>query len=368
MMYVARDAELTMMLAYHNDCLALEIMKYIALYSEMDYYRCCHTGDDKSPPSSQIVRSAWYVVWIVVAAVAVIMIAVWSNPILASPTPTSPTPTPTSPTPTPTSPSTQPAQLQGPEPTIAESFTWQRMVSSKIDPLSGRNLAVVLLPRSDGAVYSGVITYTASRDVNVEIWHNFKKRTPEPIGNTSIAQYGSHAIAISDILSSGSGSIPFSGNAVLLNSQSPFKVSYTVNAVARPSNNTAPSQQPKDHSFVNQRVLSSTSYTLSGHSNEQAAVILGTRTDGAVYSGVVTYVSTAPVDVQVWRAVGGAHFIPSTINSPTKSDSIKYSGSALVIHSSGHKFKVSYTVNAVARPSNNTAPSQHPKDQNFSMP
>jgi DNA polymerase, archaea type len=44
MRYVARDAELTMMLAYYNDCLALEIMKYIAFYSEMDYYRCCHTG------------------------------------------------------------------------------------------------------------------------------------------------------------------------------------------------------------------------------------------------------------------------------------------------------------------------------------
>src|SRR5215469_11149475 len=44
MRYVARDAELTMMLAYHNDCLALEIMKYIALYSEMNYYHCCHTG------------------------------------------------------------------------------------------------------------------------------------------------------------------------------------------------------------------------------------------------------------------------------------------------------------------------------------
>jgi DNA polymerase elongation subunit (family B) len=44
MRYVARDAELTMMLAYHSDCLALEIMKYIALYSEMDYYRCCQTG------------------------------------------------------------------------------------------------------------------------------------------------------------------------------------------------------------------------------------------------------------------------------------------------------------------------------------
>jgi len=44
MRYVTRDAELTMMLAYDNDCLALEIMKYIAFYSEMDYYRCCHTG------------------------------------------------------------------------------------------------------------------------------------------------------------------------------------------------------------------------------------------------------------------------------------------------------------------------------------
>ncbi|MFZ0512874.1 MAG: hypothetical protein WAM14_14800, partial [Candidatus Nitrosopolaris sp.] len=44
MRYVARDAELTMMLACHNDCLALEIMKYIAHYSEMDYYRCCHSG------------------------------------------------------------------------------------------------------------------------------------------------------------------------------------------------------------------------------------------------------------------------------------------------------------------------------------
>ncbi|MGB6532493.1 MAG: DNA polymerase domain-containing protein, partial [Candidatus Nitrosopolaris sp.] len=44
MRYVARDAELTMMLAYYNDCLALEIMKYIALYSEMDYYHCCYTG------------------------------------------------------------------------------------------------------------------------------------------------------------------------------------------------------------------------------------------------------------------------------------------------------------------------------------
>lgn len=44
MRYVARDAELTMMLAYYNDCIALEIIRNIALYSEMDFYRCCHLG------------------------------------------------------------------------------------------------------------------------------------------------------------------------------------------------------------------------------------------------------------------------------------------------------------------------------------
>jgi hypothetical protein len=36
MRYVARDAELTIMLAYHDDCLALEIMKYIVLYLSFD--------------------------------------------------------------------------------------------------------------------------------------------------------------------------------------------------------------------------------------------------------------------------------------------------------------------------------------------
>jgi DNA polymerase, archaea type len=41
--YVRRDAELTMLLAQYNNCLALRIMKIFAGYAEMDYYRVCHT-------------------------------------------------------------------------------------------------------------------------------------------------------------------------------------------------------------------------------------------------------------------------------------------------------------------------------------
>jgi hypothetical protein len=48
-------------------------------------------------------------------------------------------------------------------------------------------------------------------------------------------QYGT-TFALSDISPSGSsGSVPFSGNAVLLHASKPFTVTYTVNAVAQPS-------------------------------------------------------------------------------------------------------------------------------------
>jgi DNA polymerase, archaea type len=45
--YVARDSELTMMLACYKDCLALRIMEFIAMYSQMDYVMACHTGVTK---------------------------------------------------------------------------------------------------------------------------------------------------------------------------------------------------------------------------------------------------------------------------------------------------------------------------------
>jgi hypothetical protein len=41
--YVKRDAELSMLLAQYNNCLALRIMKVFAGYAKMNYYQVCHT-------------------------------------------------------------------------------------------------------------------------------------------------------------------------------------------------------------------------------------------------------------------------------------------------------------------------------------
>jgi len=120
----------------------------------------------------------------------------------------------------------------------------QGTASSQVSPLPGHAkeyVAAILKPRSDGAVYSGVLTYTASKGVNVEIWNaynpgNTSTLTSKTFGALKTASYNGMAIAVADLSPSGAtGSIPFSGNAVLLHATSPFTVTYTVNAVAQPS-------------------------------------------------------------------------------------------------------------------------------------
>ena len=127
---------------------------------------------------------------------------------------------------------------------VGQSFVTQGTASSQISPLAGHAkeyVAAILKPRSDGAVYSGVLTYTASKGVNVEIWNaynpgNTSALTSKTFGALKTASYSGMPIAVVDLSASGaSGSIPFSGNAVLLHATSPFTVTYTVNAVAQPS-------------------------------------------------------------------------------------------------------------------------------------
>ena len=127
---------------------------------------------------------------------------------------------------------------------VGQSFVAQGTASSQVSPLPGHAkeyVAAILKPRSDGAVYSGVLTYTASKGVNVEIWNaynpgNTSALTSKTFGALKTASYSGMPIAVVDLSASGaSGSIPFSGNAVLLHATSPFTVTYTVNAVAQPS-------------------------------------------------------------------------------------------------------------------------------------
>jgi hypothetical protein len=128
------------------------------------------------------------------------------------------------------------------EPTSGQSFVWQGTASSQHDPLKGHGkefVAVILKPRSDNGVYSGVLTYAASRGANVEIWHAFSAnatKIPKSFGVMKTASINGMPIALTDISPSGSsGSVPFSGNAVVLHATSPFTVTYTVNAVAQPA-------------------------------------------------------------------------------------------------------------------------------------
>jgi hypothetical protein len=173
------------------------------------------------------------------------------------------------------------------EPTVGQSFVWQGTKSSQVDPLPGHEkeqVAAILIPRSDEGVYSGVLTYTASKGVTVQIWHNYNPGnttalTSKSFGSLKTGSYNGKPIAITDLSGSGSSaSIPFSGDAVVLHSGSPFTVTYTVNAVAQPAktiNNVqsamaaAPPAVPKTLSSGNS--TGKTSSSSSGSSSSKSS-------------------------------------------------------------------------------------------------
>jgi hypothetical protein len=133
------------------------------------------------------------------------------------------------------------------EPPIGQSFVLTGTKSSQLSPLAGRGhgkgdqVVGILIPRTDNAVYSGVLTYSASKSPNVEIWNDFSAGNTSAIptktfGAMKTSTYLGKPIAIVDLSpSGGSGSVPFSGKAVLLHATSPFTVTYTINAVAQPA-------------------------------------------------------------------------------------------------------------------------------------
>jgi hypothetical protein len=152
-----------------------------------------------------------------------------------------------------TQPSTPTAATQ--EPPMNQNFVRQGTVASSPGQVAGtENLAFILPPRNDGGVYSGVITYTASKPVEVAVIHNFDPQNstsiPEEYGTefTSPLPGGTGSIAITlfqpqylgDV---SAASVPFTGNALALHTaeEGPFTATYTVNAFAtHPENANAP--------------------------------------------------------------------------------------------------------------------------------
>ena len=163
--------------------------------------------------------------------------------------------TETGPAATQTQPQTPAAATQ--EPPLNQNFVRQATVASGQDPLPGHEsheIAFVLPPRSDDGVYSGVLTYTASKPVEVVVLHNYDPQNstavPEAYGTelTSPLPDGTGNIAITLFqppyeAGINSASVPFTGNALALHTleDDPFIATYTVNAFAtQPEDANAP--------------------------------------------------------------------------------------------------------------------------------
>jgi hypothetical protein len=137
------------------------------------------------------------------------------------------------------------------EPPMNQNFVRQGTVASSPGQVAGtENLAFILPPRNDGGVYSGVLTYTSSKPVEVAVIHNYDPQNstsiPEEYGAefTSPLPDGTGNIAITlfqpqylgDV---SAASVPFTGNALALHTaeEGPFTATYTVNAFATQSQN-----------------------------------------------------------------------------------------------------------------------------------
>jgi hypothetical protein len=134
------------------------------------------------------------------------------------------------------------------QPRIGQTVNWQGTVSSIPSPLAGHtreNVAIVLPLRNDGGLYTGVITFTASKSARVQVWNTLTGVAPgQPIGEDfgsiaiSPSPNGRGFIATSDVSTGGggrqgnSGSVPFAGNALALVADDPFIATYSVTAQA----------------------------------------------------------------------------------------------------------------------------------------
>jgi hypothetical protein len=128
-----------------------------------------------------------------------------------------------------------------PEPRAGQTVNWQGTVSSIPSPLAGHkeDVAIILPLRKDGGLYTGVVTFTASKGVSVQVWNELSgvsATTPigKEFGKLSISPSANGKFVATSDVGTGdtSGSVPFAGNALALVGKSPFIATYSVTAQA----------------------------------------------------------------------------------------------------------------------------------------
>jgi hypothetical protein len=115
----------------------------------------------------------------------------------------------------------------------------QGQISSSPSDVPGRDdtqAVVIVPPRDDNAVLSGILTYQASRPVDLFVWNNVELENttsiPEEFGDLDdIVNIGGKTFALAEVGSGNSASVPFTGNAVeVVGEDEPFIVTYSLNA------------------------------------------------------------------------------------------------------------------------------------------
>lgn len=156
---------------------------------------------------------------------------------------TAPTPPP------PPAASTKKTAAAAGEPPLGKQVNWQGTVSSlpTVPSLTGRSrgdqVAVILPPRKDSGLYTGVLTFTASKPVAVQVWNQLNG-----VSSTTLIPREFGAIALSSSSPTGksyalalvgppgtSGSVPFTGNGIALHGTAPFIATYSLTATTSPA-------------------------------------------------------------------------------------------------------------------------------------
>jgi hypothetical protein len=126
---------------------------------------------------------------------------------------------------------------------LSEKIVHQGIISSSPEMLQGHEghqVVLILPPRNDSSVYSGIITFTANKPVEVQVYHIYEldnhTDTYKQLAQTISAPFGDDMITTSLIRPSYessplfSASVPFTGDALGLHTTSgePFLAIYTV--------------------------------------------------------------------------------------------------------------------------------------------
>ena len=115
---------------------------------------------------------------------------------------------------------------------------------------SGHQLVMALPPRTDGKVWEGVVTWTASKPIEVLVFQGYNSSVTADAahGQPLTAQVGNGQMAISLIKTSSgtpiaSGSYPFVGNGLAFHTLGgdKFTITYTVSVTARELSSSIPS-------------------------------------------------------------------------------------------------------------------------------